>query len=165
MGPLAEITAPLPGPPVLVVAGGRKLYCFKKKSGENSNIDLCGYPGWEKCYLKYLYKRSAPVADGPQRSLAEVQKSVYEIIGMIRVWPHQRRGRKKYRFSPFGFRGRWEIRKIGASGMGGTEEGEDGFLEPLWGGGGKSRVSKSDFSLLTNVFFFLLEKYHLHNLS
>jgi len=66
VGLLVEITVGLRS----YVAGWRKLDCFKNKSGKNSNIDLCGYPVWEKCYLKYLYKRSTPVVDGPNQSSA-----------------------------------------------------------------------------------------------
>lgn len=50
----------------------------------------------------------------------------------------------------------------------GTEEGEyeHGFLEPLLGGKKKkSSISKNDLFLFTEVFFFLTEKYHLHDLS
>lgn len=121
------------------VAGWRRFYCFKNKSGKNSNIDLCGYPGWEKCYLKYLHKRSTPVVVGPNQSLAgsseisvwnyrndpnlatseesEEKKTFLTFLILRAVGNKKNQGRKK-----------------------GTEEGEyeHGFLEPLLGGKKKS---------------------------
>lgn len=144
----------------------RKFYCFKNKSGKNSNIDLCGYPGWEKCYLKYLHKRSTPVVVGPNQSLAGSSEISVRNCRNDPNLATSEESKEKNTFLTF-----WILRAVGnKKNQGrkkGTEEGEyeHDFLEPLLGEQKKSSISKNDLFLFTEVLFFLMEKYHLHDRS
>lgn len=95
----------------------------------------------------------------------EVQVSVYEVVGMIQIWPNQKRGRKNI-FPSFLI-----LREIGNKKNQGLKN-EDwehrigtwlprAFLEK----NKKFSFPKVTFFLFTNVIFFLIEKYHLNNLG
>lgn len=131
MGPVAEIPGGSTWCSHSDVAGWRKLCCFKNKGGKNSNIDLCGYPVWEKRYLKYLYQRLTAMVDERNQSLlgsSEIRAWNDRHEGMVQVCPNRKMERKNT-FLSWSW-GRWEIRTMRVSRMGTEDvEYENGFSD------------------------------------
>lgn len=167
MGPVAEIPGGSTWCSHSDVAGWRKLCCFKNKGGKNSNIDLCGYPVWEKRYLKYLYQRLTAMVDERNQSLpgsSEIRAWNDRHEGMVQICPNRKMERKNT-FLSWSW-GRWEIRTMRVSRMGTEDvEYENGFSDHFLKK--KSReFPKVAFSSSQMCFSsFLRKKYHLSNLS